>query len=353
MDLHTNPKPDWSSGNKAASMRAYAEWMNEIAQCVDCDPEDIVFTSGATEALNLFFKGLAPSQSLAFLTSEIEHSAVINSISRRVSLAGSMSFIPLDSGGIVTPDAIATFSSQGIDVVTLQAINSETGVQQDIAPLVQAAKAIGAVVIVDAAQALWKMPLSFRDWDCDAIVISAHKAYGPKGAGALIVRSPVKDAIFALHDGGMSPGQRLRAGTENVATMAGFGLCCELVKRDSNVWRSQVVSARNHFELRLQDRLPGVAVSWFKGFDRAPNTSAISFRGISAEILLVQMSDIAASIGSACNSGTLEPSRVLLATGIERELAGGTIRFSFGRDFTVAQAEYAVESVVAAYHRCH
>lgn len=325
---------------------------DRIAECVDCDLEDIVFTSGATEALNLFFKGLAPSQSLAFLTSEIEHSAVINSISRRVSQSGSTSFMPLRAGGIVTPDDIENFADRGIDVVTLQAINPETGVQQDIAPLVRAAKAIGALVIVDAAQGLWKMPLSFRDWDCDAMVISAHKAYGPKGAGALIVRRPVRDALTALHDGGVSPGQRLRAGTENVPTMAGFGLCCELVRRESDVWRSQVEAARNHFEMLLQNRLPGQAISWFQQFNRAPNTSSISFKGLSAELLLIQLTDLAASYGSACNSGSFEPSRALLASGMPRDLAEGTIRFSFGRDFSMAGAEMAVDSVVSAHSRC-
>lgn len=324
----------------------------QIAECVDCDPEEIIFTSGATEALNLFFKGLASNQSLAFLTSEIEHSAVINSIRRRVSRSGSMSIMPLRAGGIVTPEAIESFAGCGIDVVTLQAINPETGVQQQIAPLVQAAKAIGAVVIVDAAQALWKKPLSFREWDCDAMVISAHKAYGPKGAGALILREPVRSAVTALHDGGVTPGQPLRAGTENVPTMAGFGLCCELVRQESHLWRSRVCAARNHFEMQLLDRLPGQVCSWFAEFDRAPNTSSLSFRGLSADLLLAQLNDVAASYGSACNAGSFEPSRVLLASGMPRELAEGTIRFSFGRSFIAAEAERVAESVVSAWQRC-
>lgn len=350
VETYGNANSNHAYGHSAKAAVEHAQ--DQVAECVDCDPEDIVFTSGATEALNLFFKGLASSQSLAFLTSEIEHSAVINSISRRVSRSGSTSFIPLRTGGIVTPEAIEGFADRGIDVVTLQAINPETGVQQDIAPLVRAAKAIGALVIVDAAQGLWKMPLRFRAWDCDAMVISAHKAYGPKGAGALIVRRPVRAALTALHDGGGSPGQRLRAGTENVPTMAGFGLCCELVRRESDVWRSQVEAARNHFEMRLQDRLPDQVISWFQRFDRAPNTSSMSFRGLSAELLLIQLTDLAASYGSACNAGSFEPSRALLASGMERGLAEGTIRFSFGRDISLAGAEVAVELVVSAFRRC-
>jgi cysteine desulfurase len=350
VECYGNANSDHHYGRSARA--ALQRSRDQIAECVDCDPEDIVFTSGATEALNLFFKGLAANQSLAFLTSEIEHSAVINSISRRVSRSGSMSFIPLRAGGVVTPGAIESFANCGIDVVTLQAINPETGVQQDIKPLVQAAKSIGALVIVDAAQALWKIPLSFRDWDCDAIVLSAHKAYGPKGAGALIVRRPVRDAITALHDGGALPDQRLRAGTENVPTMAGFGLCCELLRLESDGWRSRVLSARNHFEMLLQDRLQGQVFSWFRQFDRAPNTSSMSFKDVSAELLLIQLTDVAASYGSACNSGSLEPSRVLLASGMERDLAEGTVRFSFGRDFSLLEADQAVNSIVSARKRC-
>lgn len=350
VENYGNANSDHAYGRSARAAVLHAQ--DQIAECVDCDPEDIVFTSGATEALNLFFKGLAPSQSLAFLTSEIEHSAVINPISRRVSRSGSTSFIPLRAGGIVTPDAIESFADRGIDVVTLQAINPETGVQQDIASLVQAAKAIGALVIVDAAQGLWKMPLSFRDWDCDAMVISAHKAYGPKGAGALIVRRPVRDAITPLHDGGFSSGQRLRAGTENVPTICGFGLCCELVSREAHEWRSIVSEGRNQFETQLMDRLPGRVCSWFAQFGRAPNVSSLSFLGLSADLLLAQLINVAASYGSACNAGSFEPSSVLLASGMPRDLAEGTIRFSFGRNFSAKEAECLAKSVASAWKRC-
>lgn len=327
------------------------EWArDQIAACVDCDREDIVFTSGATEAINLFVKGLADERGLSFLLSDIEHSSVMEAIRRRTFSLGEARQLSLLPGGKIDSDVLRTECGAGVDVAVLQAVNSETGVVQNVRTLVQTARSQGAITFVDAAQALWKLPVSFREWGCDAMVLSAHKAYGPKGAGALIARKPIRRAIARLIDGG-GPDQSLRAGTENVPAMVGFGLCCLQVSEFSENWRRSVCAARNLFESTVLELIGSQVISQFEMHERAPNTSSLTFRGIGADVMLAQMYDIAASYGAACSSGSLEPSMTLLASGMSREDASSTIRFSFGPDFDEGLAIEVANRVWSAYKR--
>lgn len=338
-DAFWNPSSSHVLGRKA--FRALEEARCRSAVALGVDPEDVVFTSGATEAINLALERLPEAliRSTCIYPSPVEHRAVQNALQRLQRRGATVKLLPTGIGGIVNLSGILEPS-----IYVVQAANSETGVKQDIAAISEAVRTVGGLLICDAAQALWKMHSKEFMSYADAIVLSAHKAYGPKGVGALIATSDFRRLL--RKDFPESAQEALiREGTVNVASAVGFARTMELVADESHQWRSAANATRDAFEAALERLSPGELVTNLKSLPRLVNTSSIWVKGQQGDAVVVRASKIAISYGSACSSGAPEPSPVLVASGLTRQVASESVRVSFGRDHSPVDGEFAASEL--------
>jgi len=300
-------------------------------------PEDVVFTGGATEAINLALERLPERliSSLGIRSSPIEHRAVTNSLQRLQRRGARIEMLRSGRGGVVDPAQINTAA-----VYVVQAANSETGVIQDIAAISEAVHNFGGLLICDAAQALWKMPLEDIAQHADALILSAHKAYGPKGVGVLVATDDFR-RVLRRDFPEKAQEAHLREGTVSVASAVGFAKVAELVATEGDAWRAATRAARDAFETFLDVHSAGRASANWRDLSRLPNTSSVWIPGQPGDLVVIGSRNIAISYGSACSSGAPEPSPVLIASGLARTQAHETVRVSFGRDHTVAEGEFA------------
>ena len=305
----------------------------QVAQLIDAHPEQVVFTSGGTEANNLLIKGVVASGLVKRMAvSAIEHMSLLEPAANLGSDCA-VDYITVSSNGKVTPDTLEKAIKTDTRLVSVMAANNETGVIQDIAELVSVISERDIWFHTDASQAAGKIDISFAKTGVNAMTLSSHKIYGPMGAGALVVdkRLPVKPLLT-----GGSQEHKLRAGTENVAAIAGFGAAAELAHHEMSERAAHVLDLRTQLEQGLSEMQ---AVSVFaKDAERLPNTLQFGVKGFDGETLLMQLDrmGIAVSSGSACTSGKTEPSHVLKAMGVPEELALSAVRVSFGKDNTSA-----------------
>lgn len=310
----------------------------QVAGLVGCEAKEIVWTSGGTEANNLAIKGLWDGRGRV-LYGATEHPSVMEAAeSLRGREAAAVEPIAVDRRGLV--DA-ATFEAQlaaggPVCLVSLMRANNETGVIQDVAPLLQHARAAGARVHVDAVQAVGKIPVDVQEIGCDLLSLSAHKIYGPKGCGALVVRSDVE--LRPIQHGGAQE-RGLRGGTENVAAIVGFGAAAELALQELEARTRHILPLRERLEAAIAAR-PDATI-FGRGAPRVPNTLQFALAGWDGEALLMALDrkGFAVSSGSACASGSGEPSHVLLAMGYDRVTAKGAVRVSLGKDNTAADVD--------------
>ncbi|HEX4872545.1 MAG TPA: cysteine desulfurase family protein [Nevskiaceae bacterium] len=301
----------------------------QVADLVGATPAEVIFTSGGTEANNLALKGVLAAAGGGLAYGATEHPAVMEA-AESLRATHPVSVIPVDGGGAVDPLALQTLLQQARPrLVSLMCANNETGVIQDLprlAPLIQAA---GAWLHVDAVQAAGKLPIERETLGADLLTLSSHKLYGPQGVAALVVRAEVP--LAAVQQGGAQEKAR-RGGTENVAAIVGFGLAAELAKSEQDQRRAQLAPLIARLDEGLA-RLPGVVV-FGHGRPRLANTRQFALPGWDGEALLMALDrrGFAVSSGSACASGSGEPSHVLLAMGHDRVTAKGAVRVSLGRD---------------------
>lgn len=323
--FYGNPSSLYRMGRLARS--AIETSREQVAALVETDPARVIFTSGGTEANNLVVNSIAPSASVA--VSAIEHPSLIEPIFSRQASFRRVSLIEVDANGRVTLEAIDRLSLQRGDFVSVMLANNETGVIQDIAALADKLRERQVLFHTDAVQAVGKIPVSFERLGVGLLSISGHKIYGPKGIGALVTAREIEPKPLLL-GGGQERG--LRAGTENVAAIVGFGKAAELAKSELAERQQRLSLLRDKLERALAD-IEGVTIFSQKA-ERLPNTVQISLDGVDGEMLLMQMDrhNIAVSSGSACASGAGEPSPVLTAMGIDRATAKGAIRISLGKD---------------------
>ena len=322
-------------GNPSSPHRAGTEARNaikgarvQLAELIECQPDEIIFTSGGTEANNLALKGLLLEQKPGiFATSAVEHSSVLQPAKSLVRNGWQHRQITVDETGQLK---IAAYDAgESTALLSVMHANNETGV---INPLKALADRIAdnTVLHTDAVQSCGKIPLSFRGLGVDMMSLSAHKLYGPKGIGALVAKKSL--TLTPLIDGG---GQEsgLRGGTENVAAIVGFGAAAVVAKRELEQRQRQLDSLRNHLEQQLAQQLPQ-AVMFSRGVERLPNTLFFALPGIEGETLLMALDrqGIALSSGAACGSHHNEPSHVLAAMGVSAETARCSLRVSFGKD---------------------
>lgn len=311
----------------------------QVATALGAHPTEVIFTSGGTEANNLFIKGAAAMLKPSRLAvSAVEHPSVLKPAAQLARSGWQVEALSVDGDGRVDPAAYAEAIARRPALVSMMLANNETGVLQEVAALAPAARAAGAWFHTDAVQALGKQAIDFRALNSagvGAMSVSAHKIHGPKGAGALVVDKRI-ELMPLLAGGGHERG--LRSGTENVAAIVGFGAACELAVGRLVETARQTATLRDRFEAGLSSL--GARIFGAGAF-RLPNTSFFAFDGIDGETLVGKLdrAGFAVASGSACSSAQPEASHVLRAMGVVDREARGAVRVSFGRDNTVAQVD--------------
>jgi len=346
LDVYANASSMHESGRRA---RAEIEKARaSVAALIGArDPSSIVFTSGGSESNNTVFMTMydigRKGQRRKIITTAIEHPCVMNSAAYLAKEGFTVVYLPVDGYGRVDMEAYRRELTPDTLLVSVMAANNEIGTIEDIKTIASLAKAAGAYFHTDATQAVGKIPVSVEDWGVDYLTLSCHKIYGPKGIGALYVRSraPVEPLIRGGHQENGA-----RAGTYNNLGIIGFGKAAELAMADLPSFSARLRGLRNSLRDRLVAAIPHVKVNGHPT-EVLPNTLNISFPGAEGESILLSLDleGIRVSTGSACASGSLEPSHVLIATGVGPELAHGSIRFSLGRYTSEEDVSYIVEKL--------
>lgn len=320
----------------------------QLADCIHCDPREIVFTSGATESNNLAIKGVieelrkTSNQTMHLITSRIEHKAVLDVCAWLEKTGVEVTYLTPDADGIISPEQVAAALKPETVLVSLMAVNNEIGTITNIKAISQIVKKQGALLHVDGAQALGKIKVDVRDWNVDLLSISAHKFYGPKGIGALFIRREPQVKIAAqMHGGGHERG--MRSGTLATHQIVGMGLAAELIQQNLETELAHYQALNQRLWQGLE-QLGGVYLNGHPT-QRTGNHLNVSIDGLDGEILLASLAKVAVSSGSACNSATVAPSYVLKALGRSDELAHAGLRFSLGRFTTTEQVDAAIAEV--------
>jgi cysteine desulfurase len=334
-----NPSSSHSSG---AECRAAVEQAREqVAKLLGCTAEEVIFTSGATESNNMVIKGIAKAAGKGkhFITSQIEHPAVLEPCRHIDRYGYRVTYLPVDGRGLVDPDALSRAITRETALVTIMHANNEVGTLQDIRALAQIAAVHGVPFHTDAAQSVGKVPCRVGDLGADLLTVAGHKFYAPKGVGALYIRKGTSLPPL-LHGAGHERG--MRPGTENLASVVGLGAACELA---APLLRTEGQRQRKLGQ-RLVDGLRTVGLTvHLNGHpdQRLPNTWNISFAGFTAaQVMEALGKDIAVSPGAACHGGSVTASHVLVAMGVPKELSRGAVRFSLGRETTEAEIDAVI-----------
>lgn len=343
LKTYGNPSSIHSFGRDAR--KAVEAARDDVAALVGAaESREIIFTSGGTEADNLALIGAAQANRRRgnhIITSRIEHHAVLHTCEWLEKQGFQVTYLDVDAHGIVHPEILAGAMTAETILVSIMCANNEVGTLQPIKELAAIARERGALFHTDAVQAVGNIPVDVNSLGVDLLSLSAHKIYGPKGAGALYVRRGTR--IHAVTHGG-SHERRLRPGTENVPGIVGLGKAAELAARELDQRADHVRPLRDRLIKGIQERIPEVRLNGHPT-ERLPNNVNISFLYVEGESILLNldMKGIAASSGSACTSGSLEPSHVLTAMGIPHEITHGSVRFSLGRQNDAGQVDYVID----------
>ncbi len=341
-ELPGNPSSIHAFGRDARAAIDAAR--DRVARFLRVPPQEIVFTSGGTESDNLGVKGLALARGRGHLvTSRVEHHAVLRTCQALEAQGFEVTYVGVDGLGRVDPDEVARALRPDTIAVSVMHANSEVGTLQPIAEIGALTRARGIPLHVDAVQTLGKIPFDLDALGADALSFSAHKIYGPKGVGGLWVRKGTK--MVSIQHGGEHE-RRRRAGTENVPGIVGLGKAVELRDRDMHAEAELLTTLRTRLWRGVEARVPDVRLSGH-ATERLPGTASLLFRHVESEsiVLGLDLKGIAVSAGSACTSGNVEPSYVLVAMGVPVEWAMGAVRCSLGRATTAEDVDYVIECV--------
>jgi cysteine desulfurase len=351
-DHHGNPSSIHGSGRRARL--GLDEARESVARILGAKPREIVFTSGGTEAINLAIKGAAwaaSSRGRRILTTSVEHKAVLHACAVLERQGFEVTYLPVDRYGRMDAAEVAAAITEHTTLVSVMYANNEVGTVQPIREIGAACRERNVLFHVDAVQAAAFLPLDVDELQADLLSLSAHKLYGPKGAGALFVRQGT--ALLPQLSGGSQERQR-RAGTENVAGIVGFARALELIRADA-----AARDAEASHQAQLRDglvegllRVPGVTLTGHP-VERLPNTASFVIEGIEGGDLVaaLDLEGIEVSTGSACTTGSVDPSHVLLAMGLDEALAHGSLRLSVGRGTTVDDVQRTVDVAARAIDR--
>jgi cysteine desulfurase len=342
-DEFGNPSSVHHFGQRAKALIDDAR--SAVAALISADPGDVVFTGGGTEGDNLAIRGVAeavePTGRKHLIASAIEHEAVLNTLKALARRGWKTTLLPVNESGIVSPDALRAAITDDTALVSVMHANNEIGTVQPIQELAAIARERRALFHTDAVQSAGKVAIDVKALGVDLLSISAHKFYGPKGVGALWIRRGVR--LQTPLTGGKQERSR-RAGTENVAGIAGMGVAAREAIAKMGAEATRLAALRDRLEDGILRGVPGTALNGVRS-PRVPNTTNISFDRTEAESLLIalDLEGIAVSTGSACSSGTLEPSHVLKAMGLPAHRTQNSLRFSLG----AANTEADVDRVIA------
>lgn len=320
----------------------------QISTLLGATNEEIVFTSGATESINLALKGVAESYASKgrhIITAATEHKAVLDSCKRLEKYGFTVTYLPVDRYGLVSAADIDKAITSDTIIVSIMMANNEIGTIAAISEIGAVCKSRNVLFHTDATQAVGKIPVDVRALNVDLVSFSAHKMYGPKGIGALYVRStrPAYRLSSQIDGGGHEHG--LRSGTLNVPSIVGFGKACEIARTEMDEEADRLRKLRDHLVGGLTSTLENI---WVNGHpeQRLPQNANVTFAGVRSDRLLMEMKNIAVSTGSACSSTSSEPSHVLAAIGLSKNDAMSSIRFGLGRFTTSEEIDYTIERAV-------
>ena len=350
---------DSNFGNPASRSHSFGWQADEavelarshVANLVNCDPREIVWTSGATEADNLAIKGIAnfyKSKGKHIITSKIEHKAVLDPCRQLERHGFEVTYLEPNAGGLITPDAIKEVLREDTILVSIMHINNELGTINDIGAIGDLTRENGIFFHVDAAQSTGKIDIDLNELKVDLMSFSAHKTYGPKGVGALFVRRRPRVRIEAqIHGGGHERG--MRSGTLASHQIVGMGEAFRIAKSEMQKDKEKIIDIHEYF-LNEVMKIEEIYINGDLS-NKVPHILNVSFNFIEGESLIMGLKDVAVSSGSACTSASLEPSYVLRALGRKDELAHSSIRFSFGRFTTHKDADDTIQLLLKVVDR--
>ncbi len=345
-------------GNSASRNHAYG-WETEegvnlareqVASIINASSKEIIFTSGATESNNLAIKGVAAmykKKGNHIISAVTEHKAVIDTCMRLERDGCSVTFLPVDKYGIVSPQQVADAITDKTVIVSIMAANNEIGTVHPLKEIGAICKAKGVLFHTDATQTVGKIPMDVEDMGIDLLSMTAHKMYGPKGVGALYVRrKDPRVRLDAMLDGGGHE-RGMRSGTLNVTGIVGMGMAAEICRKELHSESERLLKLRNRLHEGINSKLEDAYLNGHP-IHRLPGNLNISFAFVEGEGLMMGIKDVAVSSGSACTSASLEPSYVLKALGLGDELAHSSIRFGLGRFNTEEEVDFVINDVVRA-----
>lgn len=326
--------------------KAIDDAREKVAKALNAQPKEIFFTSGGTEADNWAIKGVAfsnESQGKHIITTNIEHHAVLHTCKYLEKYGFEVTYVPVDNKGIVHVEDIEKAIRSDTILISAMFANNEIGTIQPIKEIGALAKEKGIYFHTDAVQAIGNIPIDVKDMNIDLLSLSGHKFYGPKGVGVLYIRDGVRISPM-LHGGGQERGKR--ASTENVAGIVGLGKAIELATENIDEYNTKLMKLRDRAVKEILEKIPYSRLNGDEK-NRLPGNVNISFEFIEGEsiLLMLDMKGICASSGSACTSGSLDPSHVLLAIGLPHEIAHGSLRLTFGEENTDSDLDYLLETL--------
>lgn len=331
-----------------APKQAVEDSRRKVAAALNCSPDEILFTSGGTEANNHAIKGIAMAdrdKGSHIITSRIEHPAVLEVCGYLDRQGFETTYLPVDKNGLVSPADVEAAIGPKTILITIMHANNEVGTIQPIQEIAKIARSHDIIFHTDAAQSVGKIPTDVQDLRVDLLSVAGHKVYAPKGIGVLYIRASIKPENY-LHGAGQEMNRR--AGTENVMEIVGLGKACQIAERDLQRNMLHMKQMRNLLHGQLEKELSDIRLNGH-GESRLPNTLNISFSGLEANRILEEIGlEVAASAGAACHSDRVDVSHVLEAMGVDMEWAKGTLRFSTGRKTSEADIHRAARVIITA-----
>ncbi len=339
-----NPSSIHSTGRDAR--KAVDAARRQVAAAIHAEPSEIYFTAGGSESDNWAIKGAAfarRNKGNHIITTAIEHHAVLHTCEWLEKQGFEVTYLPVDEYGRVTAEQVAAAITDKTILITVMAANNEIGTIEPIAEIGKVAKEKGILFHTDAVQAIGAIPMDVKAMNVDMLSMSGHKFHGPKGIGALYIRKGVR---IDIHMAGGAQERGQRAGTENLAGIVGIGKAIEVATQELDGYMKRVSALRDKLINGILEKIPDVKLNGHPT-ERLPNNVNVSFKYIEGEALLLRLdlAGIAGSSGSACTSGSLDPSHVLLAIGLPHEIAHGSLRLSLGTDTTEAEVDEVLEKL--------
>lgn len=339
-----NPSSVYSLGRR--NKKAIEKSRNEVASAINADENEIYFTSCGSESDNLALKGIMfanKEKGKHLITTKIEHPAVLNTCKWLEQNGFEVTYLNVDENGLIDITDLKNSIKKDTVLISIMFANNEIGTIQPIKEIGEIAKSNNIIFHTDAVQAIGNVKIDVKSLNIDVLSMSAHKFYGPKGTGALYVRKGIK--FEEIQNGGHQEKGK-RAGTENVAGIIGMGKAISLIYSEFEAYNTKLKYLRDYYISEIEKNVPDVKLNGDR-VNRLPGNANISFRGIDAGELLLNLDayGICASAGSACTSGSLEPSHVLIAIGLKEDLAQGALRATFGRDNSKEDVDYFINCV--------